>query len=69
MLGIVAASLEDVQEYFPEEAAKMPQTGAAIALRVKLGTGADAEVWKFVQESLPAMLGEVQVLLEDWHGA
>jgi uncharacterized protein with HEPN domain len=69
MLRIVAASLEDVREYFPDEAAKMPHADEVIALRQRLGTGADAQVWGFVQESLPALVAEVQVLLEVWHGA
>jgi uncharacterized protein with HEPN domain len=69
MLRIVAASLEDVREYFPEEAAKMPHAGEAIALRERLGVDADADVWRFVQESLPGLVAEVQVLLEEWHGA
>ena len=69
MLRIVAASLEDVREYFPDDAAKMPHASEAIALRERLGTGADVNVWQFVQTSLPALVAEVQVLLEDWHGA
>ena len=69
MLRIVAASLEDVREYFPDEAAKMPHAGEAIALLGRPGTGADAEVWRFVQGSLPELVAEVQVLLEEWHGA
>ncbi len=69
MLRIVAASLGDVREYFPDEAAKMPHAGEAIALGEKLGTGADASVWGFVQGSLGELVAEVQVLLEEWHGA
>ena len=69
MLKIVAASLEDVREYFPDEAAKMPRAGEAIALKPKLGPGGDAEVWRFVQATLPELVAEVQVLLEDWHSA
>ncbi len=69
MLRIVAASLEDVREYFPDEAAKMPHAAEAIALRERLGTEEDAEVWGFVQGSLPELVAEVQVLLEEWHGA
>ena len=69
MLGIVAASLEDVQQYFPEEAAKIEHRSEAIALRPRLGTGSDAEVWRFVEASLPELMGEVAALLEDWHSA
>jgi uncharacterized protein with HEPN domain len=69
MLQIVAAALEDVQEYFPQEFARIEHAGTMITLRGLLGTGADTAVWSFVQESLPALMGEVAVLLEDWHGA
>jgi uncharacterized protein with HEPN domain len=69
MLRIVGASLADVQEYFPDEAAKIERAGEAVALRARLGTGADAEVWRFVRDTLPMLVAEVQVSLEEWHGA
>jgi uncharacterized protein with HEPN domain len=69
MLQILAASLADLQEYFPDDAAKIERAPAALALRARLGTAANAQVWSFVQQTLPMLVAELQVSLEEWHAA
>ena len=63
MLGIMVTGLDAVRSEFPTEFGRLDDAPALL----KASLDEDAKVWRMVEETVPAVAGQVRELLEDWH--
>lgn len=68
MLEIVGSALEEMQALYPEQAMRIEHLAEAVGLKQRLaGEVEDKVIWGFVETSLPPLVAEVAVLLDEWH--
>ena len=70
-LEIVGEALQSLRRFYPEEAAKVSSLDPFI--RVKDGLSLESDrihdetIWTTLQESLPRLVAEAEVSLDEWH--
>jgi uncharacterized protein with HEPN domain len=71
MIGIMGDALRELQRLYPAEADAIREAKPVIAFAdgVAAGSVEPDVLWKFLRETLPALLGEIRERLEQWHQA